>query len=42
VAGDEVEAVEVDVPEIKLSADVMVEQGQLDAQLPQGLLDRDA
>jgi hypothetical protein len=33
VTGDEVKAIEVDMPEIKVCADVMVEQGQLDAQL---------
>jgi hypothetical protein len=35
VASDEVEAIEVDILEIKVCADVMVEQGQLDAQLAQ-------
>ena len=35
MAGDEVEAIEVDVFEIKVCADVMVEQRQLDAQLTQ-------
>jgi hypothetical protein len=33
VASDEVEAIEVDVLEMKVGTDVMVEQGQLDAQL---------
>jgi hypothetical protein len=35
VAGDEVEAIEVDVLEIEVCADAMVEQGKLDAQLAQ-------
>jgi hypothetical protein len=35
MAGDEVEAIEVDVLEIEASADLMVEQGQLDPQLAQ-------
>ena len=38
VPGDEVEAVEVDVPEVNVGADVVVEQRQLDAQLAQRLL----
>src|SRR5262249_11295372 len=38
---DEVEAVEVDVFDLKMCADAMVEQGQLDVQLAQRLLDRD-
>jgi len=39
VASDEIEAIEVDILEIKVGADVMVEQGQLDAQLAQRLFD---
>jgi hypothetical protein len=37
VTGDEVEAVEVDVVEPDERADLMVEQGRLDAQLAQCL-----
>ena len=40
VAGDEVEAIEVDVVEPGARADLVVEQGQLDAQRAQRLLDR--
>src|SRR5215471_2257142 len=40
VAADEVKAVEVHVVQVKTPADVVVEQGQLDAQLAQRLLDR--
>jgi hypothetical protein len=35
VTGDEVEASEVDVLEVKMGANVMVEHRQLDAQLAQ-------
>ena len=41
VTGDEVEAIEVNVGEIKVRGDVMVEHGQLDAQLAHRLLDRE-
>jgi hypothetical protein len=37
---DEIKAIQVDVLEINAGADMMVEQGQLDAQLAQRLLDR--
>jgi hypothetical protein len=37
---DEIKAVQIDVLEINARADVMVKQGQLDAQLAQRLLDR--
>jgi len=40
VAGDEVEAIEVDVVETGPRADLVVEQRELDAQRPQRLLDR--
>jgi hypothetical protein len=40
VAGDEIKAVEIDVADLDPAADVMVEQGQLDAQIAQQLLDR--
>ena len=40
VPADEVEAVEVHVVQLEAPADVVVEQGQLDAQLAQRLLDR--
>ena len=37
---DQVQAVEVGVPELELGADLMVEQRQLDAELAQRLTDR--
>ena len=40
VAGDEVEAIQVDVVEPGVRADLVVEQRELDAQRPQRLLDR--
>ena len=39
VAVDELEAVQVGVVEVDVGADVVVEQGQLVAELAQGLLD---
>ena len=39
VAIDELEAVQVGVVEVHVGADVVVEQGQLVAELAQGLLD---
>ena len=39
IAGDQVQAVEVDVPEIELPTYAMIEQGQLVAQVAQRLLD---
>src|SRR4029077_4803450 len=41
VATDKVEAIEIDVLEFEVRADVMVEHGQLDAQLAQRILDRE-
>src|SRR6266511_1714809 len=40
VAVDEVQAVQVDVIEVEMGADVVIEQRELDAQLAQRLLDR--